>query len=165
MISAPPRRTAMSFIVAMTFAFLTSQSALAHEFSVGKLRVEHPWARAVAVNSAAAAGYMEIYNIGAEADRLIGATTASAARVEIHEVTMVDHVMRMRPVQGGVEVRAGESVRFGPNGFHLMIIGPNDKFVEGAKVPLTLEFERAGKLDVELAIESARFRAADHSAH
>lgn len=165
MIPVPPRRAAMSFIAAIAFSFLAFQNASAHEFSVGKLRIEHPWARAVAPNSAAAAGYMVIHNIGTEADRLVGAATANANRVEIHEMTMVDHVMRMRPVQGGVEILPGESVRIGPNGFHLMIIGPNDKFVEGAKVPLTLEFARAGKLDIELAIESPRFRPTDHSGH
>ena len=80
-------------------------------------------------------------------------------------MTMVDNVMRMRPVAGGIEIRPGEAVRIAPNGLHLMIIGPDDGFVQGARIPMTLEFERAGKIDVELAVESARARAADHAGH
>lgn len=146
-------------------ASLTSGSVLAHEFKVGDLWIEHPWSRAVATKAATAAGYMAIHNIGKESDRLIGASTPRARAVEIHEMTMIDNVMRMRPVAGGIQIRPGESVRIAPNGLHLMIVGPDEGFVQGARIPMTLEFERAGKVEVELAVESARARATDHAGH
>lgn len=158
-------RTLSSIATAFILACLTSGGAVAHEFKVGDLRIEHPWSRAVATKAATAAGYMAIHNIGKEPDHLIGASTPRARNVEIHEMTMIDNVMRMRPVPGGIEIRPGEAVRIAPNGLHLMIVGPDDGFVQGARIPMILEFERAGKVEVELAVESARARAADHAGH
>jgi len=158
-------RVVLTIAAAFVLARLVSGGAVAHEFKVGELRIEHPWSRAVATKAATAAGYMAIHNIGKEPDRLIGASTPRARTVEIHEMTMVDNVMRMRPVAGGIQIRPGESVRIAPNGLHLMIVGPDEGFVQGARVPMTLEFERAGKVEVELAVESARARATDHAGH
>jgi copper(I)-binding protein len=158
-------RVILTIAAAFILAGLASGSAVAHEFKVGDLRIDHPWSRAVATKAATAAGYMAIHNIGKEPDRLIGASTPRARTVEIHEMTMIDNVMRMRPVAGGIEIRPGEAVRIAPNGLHLMIVGPDDGFVQGARIPMTLEFARAGKVDVELAVESARARAADHAGH
>ncbi len=158
-------RISASVIVAFVLGGVVSGNAVAHEFKIGDLRIEHPWSRAVVAKAATAAGYLAIHNIGKEPDRLVGASTPHARAVEIHEMTMTDNVMRMRPVAGGIEIRPGEAVRIAPNGLHLMIIGPDDNFVQGARIPMTLEFEKAGKVDVELAVESARARAADHAGH
>ncbi len=158
-------RILASVAVAVVFSALSFGDAVAHDFKIGDLRIEHPWSRAVAAKAATAAGYMAIHNIGKEPDRLVGASTPNARAVEIHEMTMTDDVMRMRPVAGGIEIRPGEAVRIAPNGLHLMIVGPDGGFVQGARIPMTLEFERAGKIDVELAVESARARAADHAGH
>lgn len=158
-------RILSSVTVAVVFSGLALGSAVAHEFKLGDLRIEHPWSRAVAAKAATAAGYMAIHNIGKEADRLVGASTPHARAVEIHEMTMTDNVMRMRPAAGGIEIRPGEAVRIAPNGLHLMIIAPDDGFVQGARIPMTLEFERAGKIDIELAVETARARAGEHQGH
>ena len=158
-------RVVLTIAVAFILIGLMSGSAVAHEFKIGDLQIEHPWSRAVATKAATAAGYMAIHNIGKEPDRLIGASTPRARTVEIHEMTMIDNVMRMRPVAGGIQIRPGESVRIAPNGLHLMIVGPDEGFVLGARIPMTLEFERAGKVEVELAVESTRARAADHAGH
>lgn len=158
-------RVLSSIAAALILTGLVSGGAVAHEFKVGDLRIEHPWTRAVATKAATAAGYVAIHNIGKESDRLIGASTPHARTIEIHEMTMVGNVMRMRPVAGGVQIRPGESVRIAPNGLHLMIVGPDEGFVLGARIPMTLEFERAGKVEVELAVESTRARAADHAGH
>jgi periplasmic copper chaperone A len=141
------------------------QDALAHEFRSGDLQIDHPWSRAIGPRAPTAAGYLVIRNGGATSDRLVAAETPMARLVEIHEMTMSDNIMRMRPVTDGIVVPAGGTVRLAPNGLHLMIVGPHTGFVQGARIPLTLVFERAGRVAVELAIEAPGARASEHDGH
>lgn len=81
---------------------------------------------------------------------------------------MKDGVMMMRPLADGIEIKAGETVELAPGGFHLMLIDLKQPMTEGERVPLTLTFEKAGSIDVELAVEAARAPAAaapQHSHH
>jgi copper(I)-binding protein len=152
-------------LVAALVASGLASTALAHDFRAGELLVEHPWTRAVVARAATAAGYMTIVNSGQVADRLVHAETGRARAVEIHEMSMTDNIMRMRPVAGGLAVPSGGTLTLAPNGLHLMIVAPDEGFVQGARIPLTLVFERAGRVEIELAVESVRARAADHSGH
>lgn len=140
-------------------------AALAHEFRAGDLLVDHPWTRAVAERAPTAAGYMVIRNTGAVPDRLVSAETPRVRIVELHEMTMIDGIMRMRPIAGGIVIPAGQEVRLAPGGLHLMLVGPQGGFVQGARIPLTLVFERAGRIEVELAVEAAGARASGHDGH
>jgi copper(I)-binding protein len=109
---------------------------------------------------------MTLRNRGTSPDRLVGAETLAARAVEIHEQRMEDGVMRMRPLPGGVALPPGEAVTLGPGGLHLMLIGPTRAFARGQRVPLTLRFERAGEVAVELAVEAAGARApSGHAGH
>jgi copper(I)-binding protein len=139
--------------------------ARAHEFRAGDLQIDHPWSRAIGPRAPTAAGYLIIRNGGAAPDRLVAAETPMARLVEIHEMSMSDNIMRMRPVVDGIVVPAGGTVRLAPNGLHLMIVGPHAGFVRGARVPLTLVFERAGRVAVELAVEAPGARAGEHDGH
>jgi len=76
--------------------------------------------------------------------------------------------MRMRPLAGGIPLPPGQEVRLAPGGLHLMLIGPQGAFVQGSMIPLTLVFERAGRVQVELAVQGAGARdagAGRHSGH
>lgn len=140
--------------------------ARAHDFRAGDLRIDHPWTRAVPPRAPTAAGYLVVRNTGAVADRLVAVETLAAHAGEIHEMTTIDNVARMRPVEGGIVIPAGSEVRLVPNGLHLMLVGPNaEAFVRGARVPLTLVFERAGHVEVELAVETMGARAGEHGGH
>ncbi len=140
-------------------------SATAHDFRAGDLQIGHPWTRAVAASAPTAAGYMTIRNAGAAADRLIGSEAPQASKVEMHEMSLTDGIMRMRPIPGGIAIPPGQEVRLAPGGQHLMLIGPQGGFTQGARVPLTLVFERAGRVDVELAVEAAGARGSGHDGH
>jgi uncharacterized protein YcnI/copper(I)-binding protein len=122
----------------------------------GDLEITAAWARAMLPGQPAGGGYLTIANKGDEADRLVGASASAAGRVEIHTMEVVDDVMVMRPVDGGLEIPAGEMVELKPGGLHIMFLDVSDPFREGGTVPVRLEFEKAGSVDVELPVRSAR---------
>jgi len=123
-----------------------------HAQSKGALSIEKPWARATVPGAAVGGAFLTVRNEGAE-DRLVGATSPIAARTEMHAMTMDKDVMRMREVKG-IEVPAKGSVELKPGGYHLMLIDLKQPLKQGEKVPLTLKFEKAGEIRVELAVES-----------
>jgi copper(I)-binding protein len=84
--------------------FVSAAPVGAHEYPLGDLTIGHPWTRSVGATTPTAAGYFSIANRGAEADRLVAAETPMAQRVELHEMSMTDGIMRMRPLPDGVPV-------------------------------------------------------------
>jgi copper(I)-binding protein len=137
----------------------------AHEYRVGNLTIGHPWTRAIGSSAPTAAGYLSLANKGTETDRLVSAETPMASRVEMHEMSMTDGIMRMRPLQGGIPVPPGGTVWLRPGGLHLMLVGPEGAFVQGNRVPLTLHFERAGEVTVELEVAAAGARNPGQGGH
>jgi copper(I)-binding protein len=115
-----------------------------------KISIKQPWARIILMNRPAA-GYMQVHNGTGNADAIIAASSPLAERVELHRVTMQNNVMKMRPV-AKVPVPAGAKVEFKQGGYHLMIFGLKHKPKPGDKLPLTLVFEKAGKLKMELIV-------------
>ena len=126
--------------------------ASAHSFKVGALEIGHPWARETPTGATVGAGYLKVKNTGSEADRLIAADTAGAEKVEMHEATTENGVARMREVKA-IEVPAGGEVALKPGGYHLMLMGLKEPLAEGMRIPGTLTFEKAGKVEVEFAVE------------
>ncbi len=110
--------------------------------------IKQAWSRATPKGAQVAGGYLTIENRGAVGDRLISAASTAAAKVEIHEMTTFDGIMMMRPVDGGLAIPPGTSVTLAPGGSHLMFIGINAPFDEGARISAVLMFEKAGKIDV-----------------
>ncbi|MFM8753986.1 MAG: copper chaperone PCu(A)C [Phenylobacterium sp.] len=141
-------------LIAAALTLALAGPALAHDYSAGDLRIAHPWTRPTAAGAPTGAGYMEITNTGRVPDRLVSATSAHAARVEIHQSSMEGGVMRMKALPQGVEIPPGATVRLAPGGLHLMLFGPKAAVSTGDKVPVTLTFARAGRVNVELAAES-----------
>jgi copper(I)-binding protein len=102
----------------------------------------------------AGAAYMVLKNKGNEADRLLSAETRAAEAVELHESFMDENdVMKMRPVEGGaIEVPAGGQVELKPGGLHIMLINLAEPLETGTTSPMTLTFEKSGKIEVEVAV-------------
>lgn len=136
--------------------------AAAHDYKLGDLRIGHPWTRATAPTARVGAGYMTIANGGAAPDRLVAASTAAAGRVEVHEMRMDGGVMRMRELAGGLDVPMRGEVALRPGGYHLMLLDLRAPLKEGTMVPVTLVFERAGRVEVELKVEPAGGPATGH---
>lgn len=118
-----------------------------------QIGVEDPWARATPPGAKIGAGYLTIRNKSASPDRLVGAASPAAARVEMHVTLQQGEVMRMREVKG-FDVPAGGSVVLAPGGAHLMLVDIKAPLREGTKVPVTLRFQRAGEVKVELPVRA-----------
>jgi periplasmic copper chaperone A len=129
-------------------------AAQAHEYKVGDLTIEHPWARPTAGPNMLGAAYMTLKNAGKEADTLKSASSPDAATVQIHQnIQGANGVMEMRPVEGGLTVPPGGTVALQPGGYHIMLIGLKHNLEEGQRVPLKLDFARTGNVDIEINVE------------
>ncbi|MBS0522422.1 MAG: copper chaperone PCu(A)C [Proteobacteria bacterium] len=129
-------------------------AASAHSYKLGALEIGHPWARATPPTAPTGGGYLSVKNTGTEPDRLISASSPVAGAVQVHEMKMEGNVMRMRELDGPLEIKPGETVTLAPGGLHLMMMGLKAPLKQGEKIPLTLVFEKAGKIDVELLVEA-----------
>lgn len=148
-------------VAAVTVA-LCAGSASANEYKLGSLQVGHPWTRVTPGKTGSA--YLSVTNTGAEIDRLVGASSPAADKAELHTHQMDGDVMRMRPVQA-IEVPPGESAVLKPGGLHIMLLGLKAPIRVGMRVPLTLRFEKAGNVDVELSVETVGATEPDHAGH
>jgi periplasmic copper chaperone A len=144
--------THKSLLVAAALA-LAASAALAHDYKAGAIVIDHPWARATPHGASVGAGYFSLTNTGTTADRLIAATAAAADHVELHQMSMVDGVMRMRPVKDGIELKPGQRIEFKSNAFHLMMVDLKEPLQQGQRIKGTLTFEKAGTVDIEFAVE------------
>lgn len=125
----------------------------AHEFKAGDIMIDHPWARATPGHAKNGAAFMKLMNMGGTPDRLIEAKGDVADRVELHTHIHENGVMKMRP-SGPIEVPANGHVMLEPGSFHVMMIGLKAPLVEGEKFPVTLVFEKAGEVTVEIKVEA-----------
>jgi copper(I)-binding protein len=127
-------------------------AAHAGDYHAGSLDISAPWSRATPQGAAIAAGYLTIKNSGTTADRLVGGASDAAAKFEVHEMSMDNGVMKMRPVEGGIEIKPGETVTLKPGSDHLMLMNIKHALEAGKTVEATLQFEKAGTVKVEFAI-------------
>jgi periplasmic copper chaperone A len=125
----------------------------------GQVRVAEPWTRATPPGAKIGAGYMKI--MSSAGDRLLGASSPAAARIELHITEKKGEVMRMREIRA-YDIPAGGSFELSPGGAHLMLVDLKAPFKEGTKVPITLRFEKAGAVKVELQV---RALGASHPMH
>jgi periplasmic copper chaperone A len=145
--------------VARTLAYtaflgcLLIAAARAEEVKAGDLVITGAWSRATPGGAKIAGGYLTIENKGSVADRLIGGSGEIAGKVEVHEMAMKDGVMTMRPLDNGLVIEPGKTVKLAPGGYHLMLFDLKDPLKQGDKVPLTLEFEKAGKVNLSLDVQ------------
>ena len=145
------RRTLMLAALAAT---AIAVPAVAHDYKVGALEISHPWTRATPPSAKAGGGFLVIENKGTTPDRLVSAQSNAAQKVEIHEMKMDGNVMRMRELAGGLEIPPGGTVTLKPGGLHIMFMELKAPFAKDAKVPVTLVFKNAGKIDVDFSVEA-----------
>lgn len=137
----------------------------ADTYKIGDITVAAPWSRATPGGAKVAGGYLKITNNGSAPERLVGATASAAGRVEIHEMSMVSGVMRMRPLNDGLTIKPGETIELKPGGLHVMFMDIKQPFKQGDAIKTTLQFEKAGKLDVVFNVGAVAASGGDHSGH
>jgi copper(I)-binding protein len=141
------RKTLSSFFCAA----LLSCPAVAQEYQLGDIYIDHPWARALPPVVPSGAAYLQIENRGNTAHTLVSAGSSVADKVEVHEHVHLDGLMKMQQVEL-LTIAPGETVVFEPGGYHLMMFGLKQSLVAGERFPLTLEFSDAGSIEVEVNI-------------
>ena len=135
------------------FACVISLSVYAHDYKLGALKIDHPYARATVPGQPSGGAYLSIENTGVGADKLLGATSPAAKSVEIHTMRMDGNVMKMREV-GEVELQPMSTLTMAPGGgFHIMLMGLTKPLKVGDKFPMTLTFQKAGKIDVSVSVD------------
>ncbi|MBR1142191.1 copper chaperone PCu(A)C [Bradyrhizobium sp. AUGA SZCCT0431] len=139
----------------------------AQDAKVGDLVITQAWSRATPGGAKIAGGYLTIENKGSTSDRLIKGAADISGKIEVHEMAMNNGVMTMRSLDKGLAIEPGKTVKLAPGGYHLMLMDLKGPLKQGDKVPLTLEFEKAGKVTLSLDVQGvgAQAPAHDHSGH
>lgn len=132
---------------------------------VGSLVIDGAWSREPQPGSRVSGGFVKITNTGTVPDRLVEASVAFAKRVELHEMAVVDGVMRMRELANGIEIAPGASVELKPGGLHLMFMEITERPRAGQPLTATLVFEKAGKVEVTFTVQPASASRGGGSTH
>jgi hypothetical protein len=166
-----PFRSFIFPLISFVAALSVVASAGAHEYNAGPLRIGHPYARATVPNQSTGGAYLSIENSGKNPDKLVAVASPIANSIGIHTMSMDGNVMRMREVSG-IEIKPSDKVVMQPgNGYHIMLTGLKQPLKAGDKFPLTLTFEKAGKVDVSVMVQDkdkepkAAKEAAAHQQH
>jgi copper(I)-binding protein len=144
---------ARSLAYAIVLASLSAAPVCAQEVRAGDLVITQAWSRATPGGAKIAGGYLTVENKGTAADRLIGGSADVAGKVEVHEMAMNNGVMTMRPLDKGLAIEPGQTVKLAPGGYHLMMFDLKEPLKQGDKVPVTLEFEKAGKVKLSFDVQ------------
>ena len=143
---------------------LVSPATAAGDYDVGSMHISQPWSRATPKGAASGAGYMTLTNKGTAPDRVSCVSDDASTQCQIHTMTMENGVMKMRPVEGGLEIKPGESVTLKPGGNHMMFLSLKHPLEQGGTVKATLKFDHAGTIDVEYPVLGIGAPAPDASA-
>ena len=128
-------------------------SAFAHEVTAGDLRIIHPHIPRPAASAKAAGGFMAIVNTGTEPDRLIGAESDIAMKVEVHESKVDENGVGTMTHVDAIEIPPGGTVTLEHGGYHIMFMGLKGPLTEGEMHKGVLIFERAGRVEIEFQID------------
>lgn len=134
-------------IVVLVLFFAISLKA----YSEDSLVIEDAWIRATPPGASTAAGYMTISNKTSTDDKLIGTSTDRAKMVQLHMTMMENDTAKMHHLDM-IEIKSGSEVRFEPGGLHLMLMGLTDSLKEGDNVSVTLTFQNAGEMRIDMSV-------------
>lgn len=138
-------RVLMVYLLAVTFM-------IPHAEADATLRVVDAWSRALPPVVKVGVAYMTLENQGSEVDRLIAASTPVAERAELHTHRYEDGLMKMRQIEF-VDIAPGTTTSLAPGGLHLMLMGLKTPMTAGTSFSLTLTFEKAGEVEVEVPVK------------
>lgn len=142
------------FIVAAAASLFMTGAAMADGMG---LLAKDAYARAATPNAKAGAAFMMIMNHSDQDDRLIGASSEVAKKVELHtHIDQGNGVMKMTHIEGGIAIAAGEMHMMQRGGDHVMLMGLNQSLIQGDTIKVTLVFEKAGEVEIEVPVDNER---------
>ncbi|HEX9214238.1 MAG TPA: copper chaperone PCu(A)C [Bradyrhizobium sp.] len=153
------------FALAAVSAVVIAAPVRAEDIKAGDLVITQAWSRATPGGAKVAGGYLTIENKGTSADTLVSVSADIAGKAEVHEMAMDNGVMKMRPLDKGLVIDPGKTVKLAPGGNHLMLQELKGPFKQGDKVPVTLQFEKAGKVAVSLDVQGVGAQAPGDAGH
>jgi periplasmic copper chaperone A len=148
--------------VAPPSAEVTAPSAALSAAPQPTIAVAEAWAAPTPKGAKVAAGFLVVANGATTDDRLVGATSTRAKRVELHEMSQEGKTMKMRPVKDGIAVPAGGSVTLAQDGLHLMFTEIDKPFVVGDTIPVKLVFEKSGEVEIAVIVKKREVHANAH---
>ena len=149
-------------LAAAAFVATLSLTAQGHEFKAKDMLIVHPFAVPTMPGAMSGAAYLTLENKGTAADKLLAISTPRAKRVELHTMRMDGGIMRMREVDA-IEVKAGETIKMRPSaGYHLMLMELPQPLKDGETFPMTLTFEKSGKIEVKAYVQAPKTSAMEH---
>ncbi len=160
------KSTIRTFACFALLSVLFAAPACAEEVKAGDLVITQAWTRATPGGAKIGGGYLTIENKGSAPDRLIGGSADVAGKLEVHEMAMNNGVMTMRQLDKGLQIDPGKTVKLAPGGYHLMLMELKSPLKQGDQVPVTLEFEKAGKVKLSFEVQGVGAQgpaAVDHS--
>jgi periplasmic copper chaperone A len=142
--TAPRAILVLAGVAAFFLSQLPVAPTFAADYDVGSIHITQPWSRATLKGITSGAAYMTITNKGTAPDKVTCVSDDASAQCQIHTMTMEGGVMKMRPVEGGLEIKPGETVKLAPLGLHLMFRDLKHPLEQGKTIKATLKFENAG---------------------
>lgn len=136
------------FVSMLAVGALNGPPAQSQEIKLGDLVILQPWSRAAPRGAETASSYLTIENKGTTADRLVGGSTDVAEKLQIEQISAIGGAMTVNPVDGGLGISPGEKVVLAPGGYRLALMKLKSPLKKGTKVPMTLQFEKAGQVTV-----------------
>ena len=139
-------------LAAITISMFISAGAVL----AGTIQIEHTYARASSPVAKSGAAFMHIMNMGEEDDTLVAVRTSAAKMPELHTHIMEDGVAKMREVEGGFVIPAGGVTKLERGALHIMLMGLTQSLNQGDTITLTLIFENAGEITIDVVVDNER---------
>ncbi|MCB1476222.1 MAG: copper chaperone PCu(A)C [Rhodobiaceae bacterium] len=149
-------RRIVAALALVAMAFFSAGASSAHEYETDTVKIGHPWLRVPPPGATVAAAYLSLTGKDGKDDRLVSVSIPVAERTELHTMTMDGGVMKMRPLENGIEIEAGKTVELKPGGMHVMLIGLTRPIVDGERAKGLLTFEKAGEIEVEFVMQTMK---------
>ncbi|WP_310621018.1 copper chaperone PCu(A)C [Flexibacterium corallicola] len=144
---------------------LAPLSVSAQPIVTGDLTLSSPWTRATPPNAKGAGAFIKITNSGQSEDKLISVESNVAKRTEVHEMKVVDGIMKMRPVENGIVIPEGQTLELKPGSYHVMFMGLKQPFKMGEEVQVQFNFEKAKPVTVNFPVEKIGAKAPSSMNH
>lgn len=154
---------AAAFVLASLPAL--AHNGVFHDVTAGDLTISAAYSRATLPNAPVGAAYLTITNTGSSDDRLVSVSSPIAGVTQLHEMKMVNDVMQMNELPDGIAIGAGATVNLAPGGFHVMLMRLTGPLIEGQTIALTLVFEKAGTVEIEVPIKAFDAESGDMDDH
>jgi hypothetical protein len=143
-------------IILILIVFFSPKNIYSHDYYLGKLTIDHPYIVKPMPGMKAASGYLVIKNKGKESEYLINLESLFSKNIELHEMTMVGDVMKMKKLSNGLEIPSGKEILLKPGGFHIMFKNLNKELLTGSKEKVILHFKNTGKIIVNFEISDIK---------